>query len=291
MQRVHADLGAQRIEIGVRRHHDGLVHIGHAIGGAAGVAELLAAELVVAGIGNAVGGAALAQFQRGQADEGLVGRTDGIGAVQRAVDQRMVGRLVQHAPVVHVDAVDEEIGIERGLRHEGQHLACIGIQRHQRAALPLESLFGHLLQAHVDGQHDVRAGHRVDAPQRAHGASARRHLDLFQAGASMQRFFPGLLDALLADHVGAAVVAQLAGALQILDVAVGDAADVTNHVGGRQALRILAHPAGAQFDAGKLEGMGGEPGRLGFIQVVAQLQAGVAAGLGRAARSGAGRSG
>ena len=136
MQRVHADLGAQRIEIGVRRHHDGLVHIGHAIGGAAGVAELLAAELVVAGIGNAVGGAALAQFQRGQADEGLVGRTDGIGAVQRAVDQRMVGRLVQHAPVVHVDAVDEEIGIERGLRHEGQHLACIGIQRHQRAALP-----------------------------------------------------------------------------------------------------------------------------------------------------------
>ena len=99
----------------------------------------------------------------------------------------------------------------------------------------------------------------------------------------MQRFFPGLLDALLADHVGAAVVAQLAGALQILDVAVGDAADVTNHVGGRQALRILAHPAGAQFDAGKLEGMGGEPGRLGFIQVVAQLQAGVAAGLGRAA--------
>ena len=51
----------------------------------------------------------------------------------------------------------------------------------------------------------------------------------------MQRFFPGLLDALLADHVGAAVVAQLAGALQILDVAVGDAADVTNHVGGRQA--------------------------------------------------------
>ncbi|CPP66361.1 Uncharacterised protein [Bordetella pertussis] len=279
VQRVHADLGAERIEIGIGRHHDGAVHVRHAIGGAAGVTEFLAAELEIARIGHAVGGAPLAQLQRGQGHERLVGRADGIGAVQRPVDQRMVGRLVQAAPILDVDPVDEQVGIERGLRNERQDFAGIGIERNQRAAPPLEGLFRQLLQLQVDRQHDVRARHRVDAAQGAHGASAGRDLDLFQAGAAMQGGLPGFLDALLADDVGAAVVAQLAGLVQFFDVVLGDPADEADHVRRGLALRIFAHPARTQLDAREFERMRREPGGLGVVEVVAQLQAGIAAGF------------
>ncbi|MNS62170.1 hypothetical protein D3C72_952200 [compost metagenome] len=98
----------------------------------------------------------------------------------------------------------------------------------------------------------------------------------------MQLLFPGLFDAFLADDVGAAVVAQLAGTLQLFVVAFGDAADITHHVRGRHALRVFTHPACPQFHARKLESVRGEPGGLGVVQIVAQEQAGVAAGFRRA---------
>ena len=287
MQRVHADLGAQRIEIGVRRHHDGLC-ISVMPGGAAGVAELLAAELVVAGIGNAVGGAALAQFQRGQADEGLVGRTDGIGADSGRLISGWSGDSFSMRQLSTSMPSTKRLGSNEGCDTKASTSPVSGSSA-TSAALPSKACSATFCRPMSMDSMMSEPG-TGSMPQRAHGTSARRHLDLFQAGASMQRFFPGLLDALLADHVGAAVVAQLAGAFQVLDVAVGDAADVPPR-GRPTGPADTAHPAGAQFDAGELEGMGGEPGRLGFIQVVAQLQAGVAAGLGRAARSGAGRSG
>ncbi|MNL36517.1 hypothetical protein D3C87_1586020 [compost metagenome] len=112
MQGVDADLGAERIKVRVGRHHDGLVHVRHAVGRAARVTKLLSAEFVVAGVRDTVRCAALAQFQGGQAHERLVGGADGVGAVKRAVDQRMVRRFVKHAPVIDINAVHEQVGVE-----------------------------------------------------------------------------------------------------------------------------------------------------------------------------------
>ena len=59
----------------------------------------------------------------------------------------------------------------------------------------------------------------------------------------MQGGFPGFLDALLADDVGAAVVAQLAGLVQLFDVVLGDPADEADHVRRGLALRIFGAPS------------------------------------------------
>ena len=88
----------------------------------------------------------LPRLQRGQGHERLVGRADGIGAVQRRLISGWSGDSFQAAPILDVDAVDEQVGIERGLRNERQDFAGIGIERHQRAAPPLEGLFRQLLQ-------------------------------------------------------------------------------------------------------------------------------------------------
>ena len=211
------------------------------------------------------------------ADEGLVGRTDGIGAVQRAVDQRMVGRLVQHAPVVHVDAVDEEIGIERGLRHEGQHLACIGIQRHQRAALPSKACSATFCRPmsmdsmmSEPGTGSMRRSVRMGRPPAVTSTSSGRcvHAALLprssRCPSCRSRRCRGSCPA------GRRAPDPRCRRRRCADTRAPSGRAVRRRETGRHGRRT---------------------GRLGFIQVVAQLQAGVAAGLGRAARSGAGRSG
>src|SRR5690606_24135100 len=93
VQGVHADLRAEGKEVGIRRDDDGPVHVGRAIRRAPCVAEALPTEFEVPRVGYALRRAALAQLERRQGNERLVGGTDGIGAVQRPVDQRMVRRL------------------------------------------------------------------------------------------------------------------------------------------------------------------------------------------------------
>jgi hypothetical protein len=71
-------------------------------------------------------GAALAGVQRSHRHEGLEGRTGRVGAAHRPVQQRLVDAVVQLAPAVAVDAVDEQVGVEGRLADEGQHLAVRG---------------------------------------------------------------------------------------------------------------------------------------------------------------------
>src|SRR3712207_7794486 len=56
-----------------------------------------------------------------------------IGAAQRAIEQRLVDRFVQRLPVLGVDAVDEQVGVEGGLGDEGQHLAGLRVDHHRGA--------------------------------------------------------------------------------------------------------------------------------------------------------------
>jgi hypothetical protein len=75
-----------------------------------------------------------------------------------AVEQRLVDRLVELAPAVEVDAVDEQVGVEGGLGDEGQHLAVARVDGHQRAAAVAVELLHQVLQLDVDRQVQLVAG-------------------------------------------------------------------------------------------------------------------------------------
>ena len=84
--------------------------------------------------------------------ERLEGRARRIGAAQRAVDQRLVGRIVELVPVLRVDAVDEQVRVEAGLGDEREHVAVARLDRDQRAAPVAERGLGDLLQLEVERQ-------------------------------------------------------------------------------------------------------------------------------------------
>ena len=183
------------------------------------VAEGVAAEVEEAGVGNGLLAACACRCSSArQRHEGLEGRAGRIGAVERAVDHRLVGRVVEHVPVLRVDAVDEQVGVVAGHRHQGQDAAGGRLDRHQRAAALAEGLLGDLLQLGVERQRQVVAGHRRGARQRAHGAAAGIDLDLLEAGAAVQLEFVVLLQAGLAEVLGAAVVGPRSS---LLDLAPG----------------------------------------------------------------------
>jgi hypothetical protein len=81
-----------------------------------------------------------------------------------------------------------------------------------------------------------------------------------------------LLEAGLADVVGAPVVGGVVALLDALEVAVVDAADVADHVGGEAAHRIVAEQARLQLDAGKAVALGDEAGHLFVGEPVADRQ-------------------
>jgi len=115
---------------------------------------------------------ALAHRERAERQERLDRRAGRIRAAQRPVEQRLVRRLVQLLPVRRIDAVDEQIRVVARLRHEGEHVAGIRIDGHQRAAPVAERRLGDLLQPDVERQRQVVAGDRWRALQRTHRTAA-----------------------------------------------------------------------------------------------------------------------
>jgi hypothetical protein len=183
---------------------------------------------------------ALAVGEGGERHVGLEGRARRVGAGQRAVDHRLVGVLVQFLPVLRVDPVDEEVRVEPGLGHEGEHAAGGRVDRHQRAAPVAEGAIDHFLQPGVDLEHEVAARHRRRRGERAHRPPAGVDLDLREPGGAVQVLLVARLEAGLADVVRALVVGLRAVGLEALDVALADAADVAHDVGKELALRVLA---------------------------------------------------
>ena len=148
-----------------------------------------------------------------------------------------------------------------------------GLDRDERAAAVAERELRDLLQLDVERQPQVVARHRRRARQRAHRAPARVHLDLLDAGRAVQLALVGKLDADLADVVGALVVGGLLPPGDALEVAVGDAPDVADHVRRDLAVRILAEQARLDVDAGEAIAVDGEARDLLVGQPRAQRQA------------------
>jgi hypothetical protein len=145
------------------------------------------------------------------------------------------------------------LGSKVGLAHEGQHLAGLGVDGHHRAAPIAEHVFDQLLQLDVHRQHHGVAGRGRVARQAAHGAPAGRGFHLLDAGLAVQRLLVALLDAELADVVGALVVGLVfLGPVFHRDLlALVDAPDVAEHVRGELALRVVAEQARLDLHARK----------------------------------------
>ena len=223
--------------------------------------KLVVAEPVVARVVDRLLRRALAERQRRQRHEGLVGRAGRIGAAQRPVEQRLVERLVERLPVLDVDAVDEQVGVEGRLADEGEHLAVARVDRDQRAAPVAEQLLDQRLQPDVDRQHDRVARRRRVALQAPHRAAAGAHLDLLEAGRAVQLALVALLDAELADVLGAAVVGEVVVGpvvVHLLLLGLVDAADVADQVAADLAERIVAEQPRLDLDAGEAEALRGE---------------------------------
>ena len=75
-----------------------------------------------------------------------------------AIQQRMIGVVQQHLPVLGADAAGKQVWIERGTAHHGQHFAGSGVQSHHRATAVFHGQLSHRLQIQVDGQLQVLAG-------------------------------------------------------------------------------------------------------------------------------------
>ena len=155
---VHAQIVGSAVVIGVGRDHDGLVQVHTAVSLRLGVAEAVLAQHPVARVLDRVLGLAHLVFQHGQRHEGLVGGAGRVGAAQRPVQQRPIGIAVQRLPVAVIDAVNEQIGVEAGHRHEGQNFTGTRLDGHQRAPIAGQQFFGQLLQRDVQRQPDVLAG-------------------------------------------------------------------------------------------------------------------------------------
>ena len=242
VDQVHAHLVGQRVEVDVARLDDGAAHVHDAAALVLRAAEAVAAEHEEAGVVDQRRRRALAGVQRRHRHEGLVGRARRVGAAQRAVQQRLVDAFVELAPALDVDAVDEQVGVEGGLADEGQHLAVARVDGHQRAAALAEQLFDQRLQADVDGQHQRVARRRRVAPQPAHRTAAGAGLDFFEAGAAVQLALVALLEAELADVLGALVVGLVVVVPVFHRLLLGlvDAADVAQQVAAHLAQRVAA---------------------------------------------------
>ena len=150
---VHAHFVGQRVVIGVARLDDAFVQIHRTHGRLAVAAKAVVAEHPIARVVDGGVDVACTGFQGAQGHERFVGGAWWVGASQGTVEQGLVGRVVEGAPVVHIDAIHEQVGVKGGLADKGQHVAVARINRHQCATAIAEHVFHQFLQTHIDGQH------------------------------------------------------------------------------------------------------------------------------------------
>jgi len=121
------------------------VHVHRAQAAVTVAAEPVVAKHPRAAVLDHCAGAARAGFQGRQRHEGFVGGAWWVGAAQSPVEQGLVDGLVERPPVLHVNAFDEEVGVEGWLGHKGQQLAIARVNGHQCATSLAEEVFHHLL--------------------------------------------------------------------------------------------------------------------------------------------------
>jgi hypothetical protein len=180
-------------------------------------------------------------FSAAIAMNGLKVEPGGVGAAQRAVQQRLLDALVQFTPAFDVDAVDKQVGVEGGFADEGQHLAVARVDGHQRSAPVAEHLLDQGLQPMSIDSTSLLPGWPPGC-RAAHRAAAGTGLHLLEARGAVQRVLVALLQAELADVLGALVVGLLlvGPLLDRLLLGLVDAADVAEQVAAGLAERVAA---------------------------------------------------
>ena len=271
VDQIHAHLAGQRVEVDVARLDDRALHVHRAQALVAVAAEDMTAKDEAAAIVDHRGRAALATVQRRNRHEGLEGGARRVGAAQGAVEQGLVQALVELAPALVVDAVDEQVGVEIGLAHQRQHFAVAWVDGNEGAAAVAEKLFDQGLQPDVYRQHQLVARRRRMAGEPAHRVAAGGLLDLLVAGAAVQLVLIVLLQAELADDLGAPVVALLLvrPVLDALLLGRIDATDVADQVARRFAQRVVAEQSRVDVRAREAEALCHEARHLGVAQAVA----------------------
>ncbi|EWS55907.1 hypothetical protein X551_01244 [Methylibium sp. T29] len=272
VDQVHAHVGGQLVVVDVARLDDRAVHVHHAQPAVTVAAEAVVAEHEDAVVVGGLLRRALAGFQRGDRHEGLEGRAGRVGAAQGAVQQGLVDRLVELLPALRIDAVDEQVGVEGRLADEGQHLAGARVDRDQRAAPVAEQLLDHRLQLDVDRQPHRVARRRRAGPQAPHRAARGAGLDLLEAGDAVQLGLVLLLDAELADVVGALVVGRIVGLVDRVLLGLVDAADVAQHMAAELAIGVVAEQPRLDVDPGEAETLRGETRHLLVAELGADRQ-------------------
>ena len=150
----------------------------------------------VAGEQGLFGDAALLQTHQGlQRFEGRTGRID---ALYGSVQQRFSRIVQEHCVIFGALSADQQVGIPRRIRRQGQHLARSRFDGHNAAAFTLQQLLGHCLQAIVERQRQIFACHRRHIVGATFVVSLQpaRHIAQhdFDAVLSAQIFFVGFFD-------------------------------------------------------------------------------------------------
>ena len=270
---IHPHVIGQRVVIHVARQHNRSHHVHRPKPGIAVAAESVAAIRPRACVVDDGTGTALARRQSSHGHEWLVGRAWRVGAAQCPVEQWLVDRLVEHLPIFDINAVYEQVGVEGGLAHEGEHLTIVGVQCHKGAAPVAEQIFHHFLELNVDGQDHVLARYGWAAGEAACGSPPGRSLHLVDPRDAMELALIALLNTQLANVFGAPVIGrQILILFQPLLVTLVDAPDVTNHVTCQLTVGILAEQSGLDFHTGESVTLRTEAGQLFVRQSIANGQ-------------------
>ena len=214
--------------------------------------------------------------ERGERDHRLEGRPRRIVRLDGTVEERVVGIVEESLHLLGGQALREGVRVEGGPGHHRQHIAGLRVEGDDGAFAARERLLGHLLQPHVDGEHEVVPGHaRTDAfalgdeglAVLVHGgldaSSLRVDDDLLDAVVPAELLLEARLEPSTADHVAQLVVAAVG--FRALELVAADLVHVAEDVGEERAVAIVA--LRAHLDVHAVER---EPVRLDPVEGVAR---------------------
>ena len=177
----------QHVVVGIARIDNGFVQIDHAVATDLVIHEAVASEDEIPRVGDRLPRAALAQLQPGQPHEGLEGGARRVGGINGAIEQRVVGRVVQCLPVGHRNAIHEQIGVEARGGHQRQHTTGLGVHGHERPPPAFKGLAGNPLQSHIHRENQAVARLRGLAVKHTHRTTADIDLDLLGTRSAVQQ--------------------------------------------------------------------------------------------------------
>ena len=155
-------------------------------------------------------GVRLCKRQRGERHERFVGRARRIGAMQRAIQQRMIGRVVELSPR-SADRCRRQTNSDRSsapTRTRARRRWPVRLRPALRG-LPANACSATCCRPMSSDSWRLLPGVAWVRDMRANGAPAGGHFDFLKTGLAVQFRLVALLDADLADVVGALVVVRV----------------------------------------------------------------------------------